>query len=58
MLRHGYISALIEAGGSMPKIQALARHASIQTTIDRYGHLVPNATDDAVERLERAVWGA
>ena len=56
-LRHGYISALLTAGVSLPVLQELARHASIQTTIDRYGHLAPDATNDAAKRLETAVWG-
>lgn len=56
-LRHSYIAAHIAAGTSLPVLQSLARHASIQTTIDRYGHLVPEAREDAVKRVEDAVWG-
>ena len=55
-LRHSCIAAHIQAGTSLPVLQKLARHASIQTTIDRYGHLLPEATDDAVRRLEESVW--
>lgn len=57
-LRHSCIAAHIQAGTSLPILQKLARHASIQTTIDRYGHLVPEATEDAVKRLEEAIWKA
>lgn len=42
-LRHTYVSFLI-AGGIHPRaIQEQAGHASITTTMDRYGHLLPSA---------------
>ena len=42
-LRHGYASLLIAQGAHPKYIQAQLGHASIQTTLDRYGHLMPDA---------------
>lgn len=57
-LRHSFVAAHIAAGTPIKVIQELARHASIQTTLDRYGHLTPESKEDAARRLEEAVWGA
>ena len=56
-LRHSFVGALIAENLPLKVIQEMARHASIQTTLDRYGHLMPNAKEDAAAKLERAVWG-
>jgi len=40
-LRHTYCSLLISQGENIKFIQNQLGHASIQTTIDRYGHLLP-----------------
>ncbi len=40
-LRHTCASWLIDAGVSLPEIQRQLGHESIQTTVDRYGHLMP-----------------
>lgn len=56
-LRHSFVAAHITAGTPLKVIQELARHASIQTTMDRYGHLTPETKEDAARRLEAAVWG-
>jgi len=40
-LRHSYCSLLISQGENIKFIQSQLGHASIQTTIDRYGHLLP-----------------
>lgn len=42
-LRHTYISFLIAEGIHPKAIQEQAGHASITTTMDRYGHLLPSA---------------
>ena len=39
-------------------IQRQLGHASIQTTLDRYGHLLPEAQRAAGERLDALVFGA
>jgi integrase len=40
-LRHTYATLLIHLGENIKFIQNQMGHASIQTTIDRYGHLLP-----------------
>jgi len=40
-LRHTYTSLLIAQGENVKFIQSQLGHASIQTTMDRYGHLLP-----------------
>ena len=44
-LRHTYASLLIAQGAHPKYIQAQLGHASIQTTLDRYGHLMPEMHD-------------
>jgi integrase len=41
-LRHFAISTWIEAGMAPKTIQTFAGHASLQITMDRYGHLFPS----------------
>lgn len=51
-LRHSHASALIAAGVSLPVVQRRLGHESIQTTIDVYGHLAPDAYAGATEAAE------
>jgi integrase len=46
-LRHSHASQLIAEGLPLPVISRRLGHKSIQVTIDRYGHLMPEL-DDAV----------
>jgi len=39
-------------------IQAQLGHASIQTTLDRYGHLLPETQQYIGERLDALVFGS
>ncbi len=59
--RHTFASLLIAAGVNAKAITAYLGHASIQTTFDRYGHLMPGNEDEAVALvdayLERADTG-
>jgi integrase len=41
-LRHFAVSGWIEAGMAPKTVQTFAGHASLQITMDRYGHLFPN----------------
>jgi integrase len=41
-LRHFAVSTWIEAGMSLKTVQTFAGHASVQITMDRYGHLFPS----------------
>jgi integrase len=42
-LRHFAVSCWIEAGLAPKTVQTFAGHASLQITMDRYGHLFPSA---------------
>jgi hypothetical protein len=41
-LRHFAVSSWIEAGFAPKTVQTFAGHASLQVTMDRYGHLFPS----------------
>jgi integrase len=51
-LRHTYASLLIAQGESLAYVRDQLGHASIQLTVDTYGHLVPGANRQAVNRLD------
>lgn len=59
--RHTFASLVIAAGVNAKAITAYLGHASIQTTFDLYGHLMPGNEDEAVALvdayLERAGTG-
>jgi len=52
-LRHTYASLLIAQGENIKYISTQLGHASIQITIDRYGHLFPNEKRTSAARLEQ-----
>jgi hypothetical protein len=56
-LRHTYASLLIAQGAHPKYIQVQLGHASIQTTLDRYGHLMPDAHAAEAQKLDRLVFG-
>jgi integrase len=41
-IRHSHVALLIAAGTSLPVIQARLGHEKVTTTIDTYGHLLPD----------------
>lgn len=51
-LRHTHASLLIAAGVHPKAIQARLGHASITTTLNTYGHLMPSAFQAVGERLD------
>ena len=51
-LRHTHASLLIAAGVHPKAIQARLGHASITTTLNTYGHLMPSAFQGVGERLD------
>ena len=51
-LRHTFASLLIQQGESPVYVQEQLGHSSIQVTVDVYGHLIPGANRDAVDRLD------
>jgi integrase len=53
-LRHTHAAWLIAEGRPLPSIQARLGHESITTTIDRYGHLMPDLDDGNAAAIDRA----
>jgi integrase len=53
-LRHTCASLLIAQGAHPKAIQAHLGHSSIQVTMDRYGHLFPDALEHLADRLDVA----
>ncbi|MFJ6935672.1 tyrosine-type recombinase/integrase [Streptomyces sp. NPDC101132] len=56
-LRHSHAAALISAGHPLTYVQRRLGHESIKTTSDVYGHLLPEADDDAMATIEAAMAG-
>jgi integrase len=56
-LRHTFASLLIAQGEHPKLISEQLGHASIQITLDRYGHLMDQSYGDASNRLEEALFG-
>jgi hypothetical protein len=52
--RHTYASLLLQQGESIVYVKEQLGHASIQITVDTYGHLIPGANRAAVDRLDDA----
>jgi hypothetical protein len=52
-----FASVLIENGESPKYVQDRVGHASIITTFDIYGHLLPKAKQEATKRLECSLFG-
>ncbi|MDA3936036.1 MAG: tyrosine-type recombinase/integrase [Actinomycetota bacterium] len=58
-LRHGSIAALIASGVHPLVVSRFARHASVSTTFDEYGHLLaPLAGGDCIADLSRVISGS
>ena len=53
-LRHTFASLLIAQGESLAYVRDQLGHASIQLTVDTYGHLIPGTNRQAVDRLDDA----
>jgi integrase len=51
-IRHTFASMLIQNGESLAHVKDQLGHASIQITVDTYGHLVPGGNRAAVDRLD------
>ncbi|MGW2939486.1 site-specific integrase [Streptomyces sp. NPDC001156] len=54
-LRHTHVAWLIAAKIPLPAIQNRVGHESIQTTVDRYGHLVRGLDDEITAAVEAAM---
>jgi hypothetical protein len=57
-LRHTFASMLIAQGENVKYISSRLGHASVQITLDRYGHLFPDEKRGAAARLEAQLRGA
>jgi integrase len=57
-LRHTCASLLIHQGENPKYIQKQMRHASIDMTFDRYGHLFPDTNKEAAQRLDDTLFGS
>jgi integrase len=53
-LRHTFGSLLIQGGASLAYVREQMGHSSIQVTVDTYGHLIPGADVNWVDRLDAA----
>lgn len=53
VLRHTYASLLIRQGESLAYVRDEFGEASIQITVDTYGHLVPGGNHSAVDRRDQ-----
>ena len=51
-IRHTFASLLLQQGESLHFVKEQMGHASIQTTVDVYGHLVPGSNRNAVNKLD------
>lgn len=51
-LRHTNVALRIEQGQNIKYIQNQLGHASIQTTLDRYGHLINEVNTEQAEKLD------
>jgi len=51
-LRHTFGAMLIAAGAPLNYVEEQMGHASIQVTVDTYGHLIPGVGERYVDRLD------
>jgi integrase len=51
-LRHSAVAIAISAGAHPKQIQAMAGHASIQVTFNRYGHLFESLSEALADKLD------
>lgn len=55
--RHFAISCWIEAGLQQKAVQTFAGHASLQMTMDLYGHLFPSEShSEAMDQIAEDLW--
>jgi integrase len=52
-LRHTFASRLIQQGANLLYVRDQLGHASVQITLDHYGHLIPDANRAEIDKLDR-----
>jgi integrase len=52
VMRHSFASLLLQQGESLMYVKEQMGHSSINITADVYGHLIPGANREAVDRLD------
>ena len=57
-LRHTYAAILITMGENIKFIQKQLGHASLTVTMDTYGHLLPEASNDFGKRLDAFIFSS
>ena len=50
--RHTFASLMIAAGVNAKALSTFMGHANISITLDRYGHLMPGAEDEAAALMD------
>ena len=55
-LRHTCVSVLIAEGANPKEIQDWVGHASIEETMDTYGHLFPDDFDEMTNMIDMGSW--
>ncbi|MFE6551639.1 tyrosine-type recombinase/integrase [Streptomyces sp. NPDC057746] len=54
-LRHSHAAVLLSEGRGLTYVQRRLGHESIKTTSDTYGHLLPEADDEAMAVIDRSL---
>jgi integrase len=57
-LRHTDASIMINEGANLKFVSKQLGHSSIQITLDRYSHLIPERHDASIEHFEQVVLGS
>ena len=56
--RHTFANLLLQRGEPVGYVKEQLGHSSIQITVDLYGHFIPGANRQTVDRLSKAIEGA
>jgi integrase len=51
-LRHSFVSLWVAAEANVKEVSVRAGHSSVSFTLDRYGHLYEDRSDDLADRLD------
>ena len=54
-LRHSFASEQIRSGTPLPVLQRLMGHESVKTTVDTYGHIMPDSLAAAADVMDSAL---